>query len=151
MSFRRNDEGISHRYAIMNKKKCFWLFFLKQQIDKISLDVQFLRSAGSQSHNDETEQYREQFPRVGDMVSRKLGKACSVEGLKRRLPITEWLPNYQKSYFMQDFVAGLSVGLTAIPQGIAYAVVAGLPPQYGLYSGFMGNHSYFIILVHTCT
>lgn len=77
------------------------------------------------------------------MVSRKLGKACSVTGLKRRLPITEWLPNYQKSYFMQDFVAGLSVGLTAIPQGIAYAVVAGLPPQYGLYSGFMGNNSYF--------
>lgn len=31
------------------------------------------------------------------------------------------------------------MGLTAIPQGIAYAVVAGLPPQYGLYSGFMGK------------
>jgi MFS superfamily sulfate permease-like transporter len=39
--------------------------------------------------------------------------------MKRRLPITEWLPNYQKSFFLQDFVAGLSVGLTAIPQGLS--------------------------------
>jgi hypothetical protein len=38
--------------------------------------------------------------------------------MKRRLPITEWLPSYQKSFFLQDFVAGLSVGLTAIPQGL---------------------------------
>jgi sodium-independent sulfate anion transporter 11 len=41
-------------------------------------------------------------------------------------------------------VAGLSVGLTVIPQGIAYAVVAGLDPQYGLYSAFMGCFVYTI-------
>lgn len=41
-------------------------------------------------------------------------------------------------------MAGLSVGLTVIPQGIAYAVVAGLPPQYGLYSSFMGCFVYAI-------
>lgn len=42
-------------------------------------------------------------------------------------------------------MAGLTVGLTAIPQGIAYAVVAGLEPQYGLYAGFMGCFVYFIL------
>lgn len=46
--------------------------------------------------------------------------------------------------FIQDAVAGISVGLTAIPQGIAYAVVAGLSPEYGLYSGFMGCFVYTI-------
>ena len=39
-------------------------------------------------------------------------------------------------------IAGVTVGLTVIPQGIAYAVVAGLPPQYGLYSAFMGCFTY---------
>jgi MFS superfamily sulfate permease-like transporter len=54
------------------------------------------------------------------------------------------LPNYQPSYLVEDFVAGLTVGLTAIPQGIAYAVVGGLPPQYGLYSAFMGCFVYCV-------
>lgn len=42
-------------------------------------------------------------------------------------------------------MAGLTVGLTAIPQGIAYAVVAGLPPQYGLYSELLASFVYCIL------
>lgn len=45
-------------------------------------------------------------------------------------------------------MAGLTVGLTAIPQAIAYGVIAGLPPQYGLYSAFMGCFVY--IFFGTC-
>lgn len=41
-------------------------------------------------------------------------------------------------------MAGLTVGLTAIPQAIAYGEIAGLPPQYGLYSAFMGCFVYII-------
>ncbi|XP_043283268.1 sodium-independent sulfate anion transporter-like isoform X2 [Venturia canescens] len=63
---------------------------------------------------------------------------------RRRIPIIAWLPLYTWSQCLQDALAGLTVGLTAIPQGIAYAVVAGLPPQYGLYSGFMGCFVYLI-------
>jgi solute carrier family 26 (sodium-independent sulfate anion transporter), member 11 len=62
----------------------------------------------------------------------------------QRIPILQWLPKYQPGYLVEDFVAGLTVGLTAIPQGIAYAVVAGLPPQYGLYSAFMGCFVYCV-------
>ncbi|XP_076548035.1 sodium-independent sulfate anion transporter-like [Osmia lignaria lignaria] len=47
----------------------------------------------------------------------------------RRIPILEWLPRYNLSKFLQDFLAGLTVGLTVIPQGIAYAIIAGLPAQ----------------------
>lgn len=64
--------------------------------------------------------------------------------LRNRLPILKWVPTYRLSYLFYDFIAGLTVGLTAIPQGIAYAIVAGLPPQYGLYSGFIGSFVYLI-------
>ncbi|XP_073996219.1 sodium-independent sulfate anion transporter isoform X2 [Rhodnius prolixus] len=77
-------------------------------------------------------------------VSRTMNDCCQREQLQRRLPISEWLPKYSWNYLLKDFIAGLTVGLTAIPQGIAYAVVAGLQPQYGLYSGFMGCFVYMI-------
>ncbi|BET02084.1 high affinity sulfate transmembrane transporter activity [Nesidiocoris tenuis] len=68
---------------------------------------------------------------------------CQKDQLPKRLPILAWAPCYKFSTLLKDFIAGLTVGLTAIPQGIAYAVVAGLQPQYGLYSGFMGCFVYF--------
>ncbi|XP_066592490.1 sodium-independent sulfate anion transporter-like [Prorops nasuta] len=64
------------------------------------------------------------------------------EILRRRIPILAWLPSYTFSKFLQDTLAGLTVGLTVIPQGIAYAIVGGLPAQYGLYSSFMGCFVY---------
>lgn len=72
-------------------------------------------------------------------ILRKLKKFCSVEGLHQRVPVTEWLPKYKRSYILQDVVAGLTVAMTVIPQGIADAALAGLPTQYGLYAGFMGT------------
>ena len=87
------------------------------------------------------ENYREEWPDITGSVSKKLNRLCSVEGLYRKIPVFEWLPKYKKSYFIQDFVAGLTVALTVIPQGIADAALAGLPTQYGLYAGFMGNFS----------
>ncbi|KAG5888753.1 hypothetical protein JTB14_021500 [Gonioctena quinquepunctata] len=65
--------------------------------------------------------------------------------VKKRLPILAWLPTYNLQTFSQDFLAGFTVSLTEIPQGIAYAIVAGLPSQYGLYSGFMGCFMYFVL------
>lgn len=54
---------------------------------------------------------------------------CSPAGVQRRLPILAWLPDYSVQWLKMDFIAGLSVGLTVIPQALAYAEVAGLPPQ----------------------
>nr|XP_021495367.1 sodium-independent sulfate anion transporter isoform X4 [Meriones unguiculatus] len=70
---------------------------------------------------------------------------CAPAALQRRLPILAWLPGYSLHWLRMDFIAGLSVGLTVIPQALAYAEVAGLPPQYGLYSAFMGCFVYFFL------
>lgn len=47
----------------------------------------------------------------------------------RRLPVLDWLPRYKPTWILQDALAGITVGLTAVPQGIAYGIVAGLNPE----------------------
>ncbi|EEB12741.1 High affinity sulfate transporter, putative [Pediculus humanus corporis] len=62
--------------------------------------------------------------------------------IEKKFPIVKWLPKYKLSDIFSDFVAGITVGLTLIPQAIAYSALAGLEPQYGLYSGFAGTFVY---------
>ena len=54
--------------------------------------------------------------------------------IKKFIPILDWLPSYQSQYLKGDLSAGLTVGVMLIPQGMAYAMIAGLPPIYGLYA-----------------
>lgn len=54
--------------------------------------------------------------------------------IRQYLPFLEWLPNYKFTQFKGDVSAGLTVGVMLIPQGMAYAMIAGLPPIYGLYA-----------------
>ena len=61
--------------------------------------------------------------------SDKIKNGCNKKLLLKRLPILQWLPNYTKEEAVSDLIAGFTVGLTIIPQGIAYAVLANLPPQ----------------------
>ncbi|XP_076679781.1 sodium-independent sulfate anion transporter isoform X2 [Andrena cerasifolii] len=63
---------------------------------------------------------------------------------RRRVPIINWLPKYNSEKLLSDAIAGITVGLTVMPQGLAYATLAGLEPQYGLYSAFMGAMVYII-------
>ncbi|MBX2928310.1 MAG: solute carrier family 26 protein [Saprospiraceae bacterium] len=57
--------------------------------------------------------------------------------ISKYVPILEWLPRYKKSDFRGDLQAGLTVGIMLIPQGMAYALLAGLPPIYGMYAGIV--------------
>lgn len=54
--------------------------------------------------------------------------------LKSILPVLSWLPEYKADHLKGDLSAGLTVGVMLIPQGMAYALIAGLPPIYGLYA-----------------
>lgn len=64
--------------------------------------------------------------------------------IKTILPILNWLPNYNKTWLKGDMGAGLTVGVMLIPQGIAYAMIAGLPPIYGLYTAMIPQVVYAI-------
>ncbi|XP_076168047.1 epidermal stripes and patches [Ptiloglossa arizonensis] len=75
---------------------------------------------------------------------RRFRSTCTKKTVYKRLPILRWLPRYSGPDALGDLVAGVTVGLTVIPQSLAYANVAGLPPQYGLYGSFLGCFIYVI-------
>ncbi|KAI9473831.1 MAG: sulfate transporter family-domain-containing protein [Benjaminiella poitrasii] len=60
------------------------------------------------------------------------------------LPIVYWIHRYNLTWLVSDIIAGVTVGIVAVPQGMGYAKIANLPPQYGLYSSFVGLCLYFL-------
>lgn len=50
------------------------------------------------------------------------------------LPIRDWLPHYQRSWLRPDLVAAIAVWAVLVPEGMAYASLAGMPPETGLYA-----------------
>ena len=59
---------------------------------------------------------------------------ATAAGLSRFVPIAAWLPRYDRSWLRWDVVAGLTVWAIVVPESIAYAVIAGVPVEYGLYA-----------------
>jgi len=55
----------------------------------------------------------------------------------RILPISDWLTTYSGQDFRDDLFAGIITAILLVPQGIAYAILAGLPPQLGLYASIL--------------
>jgi high affinity sulfate transporter 1 len=61
-------------------------------------------------------------------------KTASHQLLKSYVPILGWLPAYKRTWLSKDLIAGFTIWGLLIPEGIAYATLAGLPPQAGLYT-----------------
>lgn len=57
--------------------------------------------------------------------------------LKQYLPFLEWLPGYRRDILVSDLVAAVIVTIMLIPQSLAYALLAGLPAQVGLYASIL--------------
>jgi len=60
-----------------------------------------------------------------------------VRLVRRYLPVLEWLPRYDRRWLAGDAVAGVTVWALVVPQSLAYATLAGVPVQYGLYTAFV--------------
>jgi hypothetical protein len=63
--------------------------------------------------------------------------AVDARAVTRYLPILGWLPRYERQSLPADALAGLSVWALLVPQSLAYATLAGVPVQYGLYTALL--------------
>lgn len=57
--------------------------------------------------------------------------------LLRLLPFLRWWPRVDRGTLRADAVAGLTGGIVLVPQGVAFATIAGMPPEYGLYAAMV--------------
>ncbi len=64
-------------------------------------------------------------------------KKVASKSLQQFLPFLQWLPGVTKQSVKADFIAGLTGAIIVLPQGVAFATIAGMPPEYGLYAGMV--------------
>ena len=68
------------------------------------------------------------------MSERTAPDASTDTGLRRYVPVLDWLPRYDRAFVTRDVIAGLTVWALVVPESMAYASIAGVPVQYGLYA-----------------
>nr|XP_045612541.1 sulfate transporter-like isoform X2 [Procambarus clarkii] len=90
-------------------------------------------------------------PGIFESIQSKAKESCTCSGscwmsaVTSKVPILSWLPSYGlRASLMGDVVAGITVAIMHIPQGMASAVLGGLPPITGIYMAF------FPVLVYAC-
>jgi high affinity sulfate transporter 1 len=65
-----------------------------------------------------------------------------TSGWKTIFPPAQWVPGYQASWFKDDLFAGITLAAYALPVALAYAALAGLPPEVGIYGYLLGGIGY---------
>ena len=64
--------------------------------------------------------------------------------IDRYVPIAQWLPRYERSFLGADLLAGLAVWAVLVPQAVAYAALAGAPPEAGLFAALAAGVAYAV-------
>uniref|UniRef100_A0A914CH16 SLC26A/SulP transporter domain-containing protein n=1 Tax=Acrobeloides nanus TaxID=290746 RepID=A0A914CH16_9BILA len=97
--------------------------------------------------------FEESYPRICQKPKKKIFenlsyKSVAESGFKKFynfVPIIEWLPKYDwKANIKYDILGGISDGIMHIPQGMAYASLAGVPPIHGVYASFFVTIAYLV-------
>ncbi|KAF4124998.1 solute carrier family 26 (sodium-independent sulfate anion transporter), member 11 [Geosmithia morbida] len=82
--------------------------------------------------------------RYAGPVARSL-PLSTADYLAEKLPVVQWLPHYNPRWIVHDAVAGITLGVMFIPQGLAYAKIATIPIEHGLYSCWIPSAVYFFL------
>jgi hypothetical protein len=89
--------------------------------------------------------YEEPEPTVGEWLRSLVpAKGSPLRYVRSIFLFAQWLPRYNLTWLLGDSVAGLTVGFVVIPQAMAYALLADLSPEYGLYTSFVGAALYWV-------
>ncbi|KAI9044317.1 uncharacterized protein KD926_001548 [Aspergillus affinis] len=70
---------------------------------------------------------------------------ATAEYLAAKVPVVQWSPKYSLSWLWNDLVAGITIGILLVSQGLAYAKVANIPARYGLLSSWLPTLIYAIM------
>lgn len=85
------------------------------------------------------ETYVEREPTAKEYFSKFTPSGSAAKRyIKSLFPFWNWIFHYNFTWLFGDIIAGVTVGFVVIPQGMAYALLAKLPPEYGLYTSFVG-------------
>ena len=86
-----------------------------------------------------SDDYIEDEPHSGDWLREQVPTGQQIKNyFISLLPFLKWITRYNLQWFTGDLIAGLTIGAVVVPQSMAYASLAEIGPQYGLYSSFMG-------------
>ena len=135
----------------------------KEEGDNITTKSKYssiVRLSPSQSNTDECDGSHDSSSDVGTMeqlsvwLKKKKKSIFRKKTLYMRFPVLQWLPKYSiKEDLVADLIAGLTIAITVIPQGLAYATVAGLPPEVNFpinYKKFNIYHFFFGLVRSLC-
>lgn len=75
---------------------------------------------------------KEKFHEFSSCLNSNSKTMFTYKTITKRLPILQWWPTYSVDDGIGDLLAGITVGLTLIPQSMAYSALAGLPPQVNI-------------------
>ena len=64
-------------------------------------------------------------------------QSVHLPAIRRAVPFLRWWPMVNRATLKADLLAGLTGCILGLPQGVAFAILAGLPPQYGLYAAML--------------
>ncbi|KAK5630311.1 hypothetical protein RRF57_006026 [Xylaria bambusicola] len=104
-----------------------------------------LDSATANLQSRSIDPYYESEPTVKEYLLEHRPTLTGVIRYVRSLfPFLDWIFHYNITWLFGDLIAGITVGFVVVPQGMAYALLAGLKPEYGLYTSFVGFILYFL-------
>ncbi|KAF9796632.1 hypothetical protein SFRURICE_012725 [Spodoptera frugiperda] len=113
------------------------MFFVTRSRNISQQQLNVVRRVYQQETLNKDADYKLPEKTVGERV-KKVVRSCGFGAcLKNSIPIVKWLPKYScKNYMLGDLIAGATTAVMHIPQGMAYALLAEVPPIVGLYMAF---------------